>query len=581
MTKETGFKLYKRLLGYTNRYRTVLIIALCGVALSGVFEAGLFGMLKPILDKGFFDKDPTFIRWMPALLIGVFFIKSIFAFLGNVGMQWVAQKVIMTLRKEMFARLITMPMSEYDKTTTGSLLSKLTYDVNQLLTISSFALVTLIKDTATIVGLLFVMFYNSWKISLIMFLIAPFIAIILRVVSKRLRKLSHSAQESMGELNHVTEEAIRGHREIKLFNAYDFIEDRFNRINRRLQQVNVKIMVASEAASPMVQLMIVFCVAIIISYAASQVEPGGLTPGGFLTTLGAMVGLLNPIKRLTRLNESLQRGLAGAESIFSLIDAPIEKTKSDSISSKNLEYEIEGKILFDNVDFFYHEDKTVFSKFNLEIKPKETVALVGASGSGKSTFANLLAGFYLPQEGDIWIDDISLNSLPLREYRHILSYVSQNVVLFADTIANNIALGEGEYSRDKVIQAAKNANAWEFIEQMPEGLDTLIGENGARLSGGQRQRIAIARALYKNAPILILDEATSSLDTESEYYIQEAIQVLSQNTTTIIIAHRLSTIENADRIIVFDQGQIVEMGTHSELLEKNNIYARLYRLGDH
>ncbi len=321
--------------------------------------------------------------------------------------------------------------------------------------------------------------------------------------------------------------------------------------------------------------------AIIISYAASQVEPGGLTPGGFLTTLGAMVGLLNPIKRLTRLNESLQRGLAGAESIFSLIDAPIEKTKSGSISSKNLEYEIEGKILFDNVDFFYHEDKTVFSKFNLEIKPKETVALVGASGSGKSTFANLLAGFYLPQEGDIWIDDISLNSLPLREYRHILSYVSQNVVLFADTIANNIALGEGEYSRDKVIQAAKNANAWEFIEQMPEGLDTLIGENGARLSGGQRQRIAIARALYKNAPILILDEATSSLDTESEYYIQESIQVLSQNTTTIIIAHRLSTIENADRIIVFDQGEIVEMGTHSELLEKNNIYARLYRLGDH
>ncbi len=577
----TSLQLYKRLLSYTAQRRGILIFALIAIALSGIFEAGLFALLKPILDKGFFEKDPSFIQMMPFILIAVFLVKSVFAFLGNVGMQFVAQKVIQTLRQQMFDRLITLPIAEYDKNSSGSLLSKLTFDVNQLLTISSFALVTLIKDSAAIIGLLFVMFYNSWKISLIMFLIAPFVAIILRVVSKRLRKLSHKAQEDMGHLNHITEETIRGNKEIKLFNAYDFVRERFHKTNNQLQRVNVKIMVASETASPLVQLLIVFCVAGVISYASQQVSDDGLTPGAFLATLAAMVGLLNPIKRLTRLNESLQRGLAGAESVFKLIDAPIERDTATHHNPEKLPLQIKGNIHFDDISFQYDENlPNVFDHLSINIQSKETVALVGASGSGKSTFANLLAGFYSPTKGNILVDEYNLADLSLRDYRDHISYVSQHVVLFADTIANNIALGDPNPDMNRIIEATKNANAWQFIEALPEGLNTQVGENGGKLSGGQRQRIAIARALYKQAPILILDEATSSLDTKSEFNIQESIKVLSKDTTTIIIAHRLSTIEQADRIVVFEHGKIVEMGTHKELLEKNNIYASLYRLGE-
>lgn len=577
----SSLQLYKRLLTYTTQRRRILIFALIAIALSGMFEAGLFALLKPILDKGFFDKDPSFIQMMPFILIGVFLVKSIFAFLGNVGMQFVAQKVIQTLRQQMFDRLITLPISEYDKNSSGSLLSKLTFDVNQLLTISSFALVTLIKDSAAIIGLLAVMFYNSWKISIVMFIIAPFVAIILRVVSKRLRKLSRKAQEDMGHLNHITEETIRGNKEIKLFNAYSFVRDRFHRTNNQLQRVNVKIMVASETASPLVQLLIVFCVAGVISYASHQVSDDGLTPGAFLATLAAMVGLLNPIKRLTRLNESLQRGLAGAESVFELIDAPIERDIATHHHSDKLPLNINGNIHFDDISFKYGADlPNIFSHLSINIHSKETIALVGASGSGKSTFANLLAGFYSPTQGKILIDDYDLADLSLRDYRNHISYVSQHVVLFSDTIANNIALGDTNPDLNRIIEAAKNANAWQFIETLPEGINTQVGENGGKLSGGQRQRIAIARALYKKAPILIFDEATSSLDTKSEFNIQESIKVLSRDTTMIIIAHRLSTIEHADRIVVFEHGQIVEMGTHKDLLEKNNIYASLYRLGE-
>ncbi|ELV07622.1 lipid A export permease/ATP-binding protein MsbA [Wohlfahrtiimonas chitiniclastica] len=577
----SSLQLYKRLLTYTSQRKGILIFALVAIALSGMLEAGLFALLKPILDQGFFDKDPEFIKMMPFILIGVFLIKSAFGFFGNVGMQFIAQKVIKTLRQQMFDRLITLPIAEYNKTSSGALLSKLTFDVNQLLTISSFALVTLIKDSAAIIGLLFVMFYNSWQISLVMFVVAPFIAITLRIVSKRLRKLSHRAQSEMGELNHITEETIRGNKEIKLFNAYDFTRERFEKTNEQLQRVNVKIMVASEIASPLVQLLIVFCIAFIISYAAHQVSPDGLTPGAFLTTLGAMVGLLNPIKRLTRLNESLQRGLAGAESVFSLIDAPIEKDVATHHNPEHLPLHISGDIRFDHVGFRYGDDLAhIFKDLSINIRPKETVALVGASGSGKSTFANLLAGFYTPTEGKVLVDGYNVAELSLRDYRQHISYVSQHVVLFADTLANNIALGDPNPDWQRIEAAAKNANAWGFISAMPEGLHTHVGENGAKLSGGQRQRIAIARALYKKAPILILDEATSSLDTKSEFDIQESIKVLSEDTTTIIIAHRLSTIEQADRIVVFEQGKIVEMGTHQELLEKNNIYASLYRLGE-
>lgn len=574
MLNSESITLYRRILSYTFKYPLILVTSVIAIALSGAFEAGLFWLLKPILDEGFVGKNAEFIAIMPWLIIAIFLTMSALGFAGNFGMQWVAQKVVMALRGEMYQKLLTLPQTNYDRHPSGSFLSKLTYDVNQLLTISSLALITLIKDTAIILGLLVVMFIQNWKITLMVLTMAPFIYFVLRYVSTRLRNLSRTIQSEMGELNHITEETIRGHREIKLFSAFRIMSERFESVNRRLRQLNMKIMVSSELSSPLSQVLLVICVAVVIWYASTQTVEGDFTVGGFLSLLAAMIAILNPIKRLTRLNEALQRGLAGAEGVFELIDSPSEENRGTTHLT-----ELKGEIEFKEVYFNYEgTERRALNGISLKIEPKETIALVGASGSGKSTFANLLARFYLPTSGEILIDGYPLNTLELENYRSFISYVGQNVILFADTVANNISFGSEDYERAEIIQAAKHANADQFIQLLPKQYDTLIGEDGARLSGGQRQRVAIARALLKDAPILILDEATSSLDSESEYAIQEALKPLSKDKTTIIIAHRLSTIENADKIVVFDQGKIVEMGTHQSLLEANGYYAKLYRI---
>lgn len=572
--KAKSVALYRRLLSYTFRHPFILIGSMLAIALSGLSEAGLFYLLKPILDEGFVGQNRAFIQIMPWLIVGVFLLMSLFSFLGNIGMQWIAQKVVNILRSEMFDKLLTLPLKEYNKSTSGAYLSKLTYDVNQLMTISSTALVTLIRDVATIIGLVTVMFIHNWKLSLIIMLITPFIALLLTTLAKVLRSLSRTVQSEVGELNHITEETIRGHREIKLFSAYEAVAKRFRAVNHKIRKLNLKIMVFTELASPLSQFLLVVCVAILIRYSSQQALEGSFTVGGFLSMLAAMIGLLNPIKRLTRLSEALQRGLAGAESVFALIDAPLEEN--------NPRHPIEnfkGRITFEGVSFSYNDDgRKALDGIDLTIDEKETIALVGASGSGKSTFANLLARFYLPTEGQILLDGVPLNEIDLHQYRSYISYVGQNVILFADTIANNIGFGTPNATREEIIWAAEQANARTFIEEMPDGFETLIGQDGARLSGGQRQRIAIARALLKDAPILILDEATSSLDNESEHAIQEAINALSADKTTLIIAHRLSTIEHADRIVVFKGGEIVESGTHEGLLAAEGEYAKLYQI---
>ncbi|GBU09310.1 lipid ABC transporter permease/ATPase [Gammaproteobacteria bacterium] len=575
--------LYKRLLKYTLKYKVILFFSLIAVGFAGLTEASLAALLKPILDQGFIGKDAFFIKMMPFMIVGAFLVMSGFSYIGNVGMQKIAQNVILNLRGQMFQKLLTIPIQRFDDQPSGVLLSKLTYDVNQLLTISSFALVTLIKDSATILGLLTVMLYSDWKLTLIALCAGPFIALILRFVSKRLRTLSHNIQNEMGELNHVVEETIRGHKEIRLYNAADAMNTRFNKTNSRLMKLNIRTMIISELSSPATQLMVVLFVAAFIAYAGNQVAQAQLTVGGFLSLLAAMVMLLNPIKRLTRLNESLQRGLAGATSIFALLDECDELSATTRITER-----FKGEIKITNLDFNYGE-RVALKDINLHIQAGQTAALVGASGSGKTTLANLIARFYLPDTGSIVIDGHDISDIHLDDFRKNISYVSQNVVLFAGNISDNIALGQTNLNTADILQsidkainkAIENANAAEFIRQLPARLNTLIGENGTRLSGGQRQRLAIARAFLKDAPILILDEATSNLDTQSEFLIQQAMENLSKNRTTIIIAHRLSTIEKADIIVVLDHGKIVETGNHEQLIAKNGAYAKLHRIGDY
>ncbi len=574
MIKKESLGLYKRILSYSFRYPFILVSSLACVILGGFSEAGLFWLLKPILDEGFVEKNSLFIKLMPWLVIGAFLCMSALNFAGSFGMQWISQKVIVKLRIQMYDKLLHLPQTEYDKHSTGYFISKLTFDIAQLMAVSSMTLVSIIKDSAVIFGLVVVMLINDWKITMLVFLMAPFLFLILRYVSRRLRGIARTMQHHMGEFNHILEEGIRGQKEVKLFNAYPQMNQRFKEINKHLRHYSMKSLVASQLASPVSQVFLVIFIAVVIWYASNQASNDSITIGSFLSLLAAMVGMLTPIKRLVSMNEALQRGAAGAEGVFTILDSESETDKGTKKIAQ-----VNGAIVFKDVQYRYEvSEKYALKGINLEIAPKETVAFVGASGSGKSTTANLFSRFYDIEEGIITLDGINIEEIELENYRSHISYVGQHVILFADTIANNIGFGSKEYTREEIKHAAKLANADKFIEALPEQYDTVIGENGAKLSGGQRQRIAIARALLKNAPILIFDEATSSLDNESEYAIQKALKSISKDKTTIIIAHRLSTIENADKIVVFQEGEIVEVGTHQDLLDKNGYYAKLYKI---
>ena len=574
MIKKESLGLYKRILSYSFKYPLILIASLVCVVLGGFAEAGLFWLLKPILDEGFVDKNRFFIELMPWLVVGAFILTSALNFAGSFGMQWISQRVITTLRVQMFDKLLHLPQTAYDKHSTGYFMSKLTFDVAQLMAVSSLTLVSIIKDSAMIIGLIIVMFVNNWQITLLVFLMAPFLYLVLRYVSKRLRGISRRMQGQMGEFNHILEEGIRGQKEIKLFTAYEQMSDRFTQVNKHLRHLSMKSLVASQLASPVSQVFLVIFIAFVIWYASNQASADQVTIGSFISLLAAMVGMLTPIKRLVSMNEALQRGAAGAEGVFSILDADGEQDKGCEKLPQ-----VKGHIEFKDVTFCYEgSDIAALNEISLEIQPYETVALVGASGSGKSTFANLLSRFYNPTSGSISLDGKNIDEIELESYRSAIGYVGQHVILFADTIAKNISFGNKSSTAVAIEKAAQFANASDFIERLPQQYETIIGENGAKLSGGQRQRIAIARAILKEAPILIFDEATSSLDNESEYAIQQALKELSREKTTIIIAHRLSTIEHADKIVVFDQGRIVEVGTHESLLEKEGYYAKLYRV---
>jgi subfamily B ATP-binding cassette protein MsbA len=563
----TAGEVYGRLLNYVKPYWPAFSAAVFAMAIFAGTETGLAAMMKPLMDGSFVNKDPTTIKFIPLALIGLFLIRGAANFVTSYGLGWVARNVIKQLRTEMFERLITLPASYYDQSTSGQLMSKLLYDVEQVAEAATDAVLTMIRDTLTIIGLLAWMIYLNGMLSLIILLTVPLIALLVYKVSYRFRRISKTIQDSMGDVGHVSNEVIEGHREVKTFGSQEYELKRFDIINQQNRRQRMKMITTDAISQPIIQLISVLGLSGVIYIATLPEMLDKISAGSFISFITAMFMLLTPLKRLTKVNGKIQAGIAAAQSVFSLLDQHAESDTGTKIIGRS-----RGDIEYQNVGFSYNISKgDVLENISFHAKPGQTIAFVGHSGSGKTTLVSLLARFYPSTTGHILIDGIDINELKLSELRDQISLVNQQVVLFNDTIANNIAYGQKQQvSNDQIIVAAKAAHAWDFIQRLPEGLATHVGQNGVLLSGGQRQRLAIARALLRDAPILILDEATASLDSEAERHIQAALEALMKQ--------RLSTIEKADLIIVMHNGKILETGTHTDLLAKGQHYAELYRL---
>ena len=572
--KNNGLVLYKRLLKSTKIYKGTFLLAVIGMVVHAITDTSFAAIIKPLLDGSFIDKDPSFLKVMPLLIILIFIFRGIGSFMATYGMAYVGRSIIRDIRRDMFDKILHRSSSQYDESITGKLVSKITFDAEQVAEAATRAITTLVKDGLTIIGLLSLMFYYSFELSIGLILLAPLVGFFLKVMSVKFRSLSHDIQKSMGNITNIVEESIIGHRIIKVFGGRVYEENTFKCANAYNREKNLKLAFIQSISIPLMQLVVAIFLAAIIFFVTSNDYLEEISIGTFMSYLTAMIMMFAPIKRLSEVNVTLQRGIAASESIFDLLDS-----KSENIDETN-DSDISGNISieFKDVSFRYpSSNSNVINNVNLSVDAGDTVAIVGKSGSGKTTLLDLIPRLYDPDSGNIFFNSSNIRNFNLNKIRTYISYVGQDFTLFNDTIYNNIAYGElSSLDAAKVYEAASIANADKFIDELPEKYNTIVGQNGILLSGGQRQRIAIARALLKSAPILLLDEATSALDTESETLIQQSLARLSRDKTTLIIAHRLSTIINADKIIVIDDGRILEQGKHKELMDKESAYFMLY-----
>lgn len=565
----------RRLWPYLKPLLWGMVAGVLAMAVVAATEAGIPALLKPLLDRGFGTKgDVTAKLYVPIAVVGLALVRAAAQYASNYLLQYVSNRILLDLRIEMFNRMIHTGVSFFQRETASTVINAVVFEVNQVLNVLLGVLITLVRDSLTVVFLLGYLFYLNWRLTLIVAVLLPCIGWLVGKINRRLRRLNREHQMLTNQLAYIVEETVGGYKVVKIHNGEQYEISRFNELSRRLRGYSMRMIVSGGLAQPLTQFLASIALAVVLTIAVVQSANDQTTVGGFVAFVTAMLLIISPLKHLMDVNQPLQRGMTAAELIFGLIDEPREPEGG----GKPLE-RATGRIRFNDVSFAYHAGtgKPTLDRVSFDVAPGEMIALAGPSGSGKTTLVNLMPRFFDPTSGEILVDGVALPEYRLRDLRDQIAMVSQDVVLFNDTIASNVAYGQSP-DRERVTAALRAANLLSTVEAMPDGLDTLVGDNGMRLSGGQRQRLAIARAIYKDAPILILDEATSALDSESERHVQAALETLMKGRTTLVIAHRLSTIERADRILVMDGGRIVESGSHAALLASGGLYAHLHRI---